>query len=107
MSYRLHKLAGTNPVYLCEGYDAFVTTSATKDIIVPFSRVLSVSLTPIGAPATTEAQLSVDETVSGTTGSDDAVIKGTAGSGSTTLTVTRPAGTTSGLKFSFMVIGEP
>lgn len=82
---------------------AFTTTATTKSVVVPMKYVEDVQLTYIGAPAATEAPLSANNTVSGTAGTDDARIVGS--NGATTITVTRPAGTTSGIKFSLRAIG--
>lgn len=83
------------------GVYAFAGTDTTVDVIVPLGSVEDVQLTPIGAPAATEAPLSVNETIVGTTGAAGCSIAGNTGTntGTTTLTIARPAGTTSGLKF--------
>lgn len=83
---------------------AFTTTGTTKTCTVPMGRVESVQLTAIGTPASTDGPLSVNNTVSGTVGQDDAAIVGS--NGATDLVVTRPAGTTSGLKFSLRATGR-
>lgn len=83
---------------------AFTTTGATKVCTIPMGRVESVQLTAIGTPASDE-ELSVNNTVSGTAGQDDAAIVGS--NGSTDLTVTRTgASKTSGLKFFLTAIGR-
>lgn len=85
-----------------QGIFAFTTTGTTVTVTVPLGRVESVLLTPLGTPNANEP-LSVNNTVSGTAGAEDAGIVGS--NGGTALIVTRPVGTTSGLKFSILVIG--
>jgi hypothetical protein len=88
-----------------QGVYAFTTTGLTKTVTIPFGRVESVQLTPIGASSATEGQLSANNTVSGTAGDGDAAIIGTGTGRSTDITVTRADGTLSGRKFSIFVIG--
>ena len=71
---------------------------------MPLGRVEHFEAFAIGTPASDEI-LSVDETLSGTAGENDAAIVGT--NGSTTLTVTRTgASKTSGLKFFWRAVGR-
>lgn len=86
------------------GIFAFAGAAVTANVVVPLSSVEDVQLTYIGAPAATEAPLSANNTVVGTVGDDSARINGS--NGSTTIVVTRPAGTTSGIKFSIHCTGR-
>lgn len=83
--------------------DAFTTTGATKTVTVPLRSVEAVMVIAIGTPAADEV-LSVNNTVTGTSGTDAARINGS--NGVTGLVVTRTgAAKTSGLKFSLIAIG--
>ena len=86
------------------GIFAFTTTGTSKNVSVPLSSVEDCQLTYVGAPAATEAPLSWDNTISGTVGEDTARANGSGGV--TTLVVKRPAGTTSGIKFSLRATGR-
>jgi hypothetical protein len=100
------RISNINGKQLYTGIYAFTTTGATKDVAVPFPIVEAVFVLPLGTPASDEV-LSVDETVTGTSGGADAAIRGTLTSGSTTLTVTRTGSSkTSGMKFSLIAIGR-
>jgi hypothetical protein len=100
-----NRISNLNGKLLFTGIYAFSTTDATKEVSIPFGRIESISLTAIGAPAADEV-LSVDETVSGTAGTDAANIRGSNSTGGTTVTVTRTgASKTSGLKFSLAATG--
>lgn len=96
--------SGQTGVGMFRGIYAFTTTGVTKDVVVPLRNVDAICLTYLGAPAASEAPLSANNTVAGTAGTDDAKITGT--NGATTITVTRPAGTTSGIKFSIVAYGQ-
>jgi enolase len=89
--------------FLFQGIYAFTTTGATLDVVLPFTRVESVVVTSLGGYAAAD-QLSVNETVTGTAGTDNAHIAGS--NGTTTVTVTRDSGGTSGLKFSLIAFGR-
>lgn len=95
--------AGQTGRWEFHGVFAFTGVEATKAVAVPMGRVEDVQITPIGAPAADE-NLSVNNTVSGTPGENNAAIVGT--NGSTSLTVTRTgAAKTSGLRFSLRATG--
>jgi hypothetical protein len=96
--------SGQTGIGVFRGIFAFTTTGTTKDVVVPLRNVDAISLTYFGAPAASEAPLSANNTVTGTAGTDDAKVAGS--NGSTTITVTRPAGTTSGIKFSLIAYGQ-
>lgn len=103
LSRKLKIAGGQNGRSIFQGVYAFTTTGATKTVTVPFGRVESVLLTPVGTPASDEV-LSYNNTVGGTAGNDDAYVAGSGGS--TDITVTRTgASKTSGLKFAILAIG--
>ena len=90
------KIAKLQPVgRMYYGYGAFTTSGTTVEVAVPFKKIFAFFITYIGTPATTDGEPSVNETEA-----DDVIVN------SGTVTVTRAAGTTSGLKFSFLFIGE-
>jgi hypothetical protein len=89
---RLYK---TPTGYRYQGFGTFTTTGTTVEVAVPFGRITSFTLTPVGTPTVDEV-LSVDETVA-----NDVMARPTGG----TVTVTRAAGTTSNLKFAFSFEG--
>jgi hypothetical protein len=100
---RTHILHGGNPIILHAEYYAFVTTSATLEVTLPFTNLESHAFGIVGTPAADEV-LSIDETVVGTPGSD-AVIRGS--NGSMVVTVTRTgASKTSGLVFGLIAFGR-
>jgi hypothetical protein len=95
--------AGQTARFEVHGTAAFTTTGVTKAVVVPLGRVEFFEAFYIGTPAASEAPLSANNTLSGTTGENDSAVVGT--NGATSMTVTRPAGTTSGIKFFWRAIG--
>lgn len=91
------RIATMNPrARMYWGFGAFTTTGTTVEVYSPFKKIEAVFVFPMGTPNANEP-LSVDETVT-----NDAMARPAGGS----ITVTRAAGTTSGLKFAFLIIGE-
>ena len=104
MTGTLHRVGtGGNRRWVYEGITAFVATGTTVEIPIPddIGTITSYSLTPIGATAAANGQLSIDETTA-VDGDGKTVIPVVANS----VTANRIAGTDSGLKFSYIIWGR-
>lgn len=102
---RLFKFPSGNGAHVYAGYGAFTTSGLTATVACPFATVVAAFACPIGTPAATEAQLSIDGTVDTTTntaGNPQGTIPRAADG---TITIARPAGTTSGLAFYYLIFG--
>ena len=97
MTGKVIKVQGSSKLKRYYGVAAFTTTGTTKELDIPFPRIVSYSLTYVGAPAASDGPLSINETADA-----NGVISR---DGSGNVTVQRPAGTTSGQKFAFVIDG--
>lgn len=104
MTGTLHHIgAGQNRRWLYTGVIAFVTTGTTVELDIPdnIKTIEAFSLSPVGATALANGQISIDE-VTAVDGDGKIVMPVVAAS----VTITRIAGTDSGLKVSFAIWGK-
>jgi hypothetical protein len=99
-----HKInSGENGRYVFKGITVFVTTAATVELGIPFQTIEAFSLSYCGAPAASESPLSINETINTDTSTGlSNIVRDSSGN----VTVTRPAGTSSGIGFSFVIWGK-
>jgi hypothetical protein len=81
------------------GGGAFTITDTTVKVAIPFKYIQSMQITYVGTPAASEAPLSVSSLLGLV---NDQIVRDADG----TVTINRPAGTTSGIAFTFTAIGQ-